>query len=75
MAIDREQFINGYTLYCFNLNADDSVGSHLSLAKTGNARIELRFARALPHTINLICYSVESSILEISTRRQVLTDF
>ena len=75
MSIDRQQFINGYTLYCFNLNADDAVGGHVSLGKTGNARIELRFARALPHTVNLLCYSVEDSIIEVSSRRQVLTDF
>ena len=75
MAIGRQQFINGYTLYCFNLNADEAVGGHMSLAKTGNARIELRFSRALPHTVNLVCYSVEDSVIEISSRRQVLTDF
>ena len=75
MAIDRDQFISGYTLYCFNLNADDANGGHMSLARNGNARVELRFANPLPHTINMICYSVETSIIEISSRRQVLTEF
>lgn len=75
LSITRREFGSGYTLYCFNLEADGgSGGSHVSLVRSGNVRLEARFRTALTRTVNLICYSVFDSILEISGRRQVLLD-
>jgi hypothetical protein len=74
LAIDREDFLNGYTLYAFNLTPDDECGQHMSLIRSGNIRLELRFREPLEHTVNLLIYATYDSLLEISNRRQVLAE-
>ncbi|GBM64712.1 hypothetical protein AVEN_175205-1 [Araneus ventricosus] len=45
--INRDEFVQGYTLYAFDLTPDLCDGSHLNLVNQGNLRIELKFASAL----------------------------
>lgn len=75
LVIDREDFLQGYTLYGFNLTPDEECGQHISLVKSGNIRLEVRFRQPLPRTINLIVYAVFDNIIEVSNRRQVLVDY
>ncbi|XP_066506087.1 uncharacterized protein F54H12.2-like [Hoplias malabaricus] len=75
LPIDRQDFLQGYTLYAFNLTPDEECGQHVSLVKSGNIRLEVRFRQPLPHTVNLVVYAVFDSIIEISNRRQVLVDY
>ncbi|XP_065126020.1 uncharacterized protein F54H12.2-like [Paramisgurnus dabryanus] len=75
LSIDREAFLHGYTLYAFNLTPDEECGRHVSLVKSGNIRLELRFRQPLQNTITLIVYAIYDSILEISNRRQVMIDY
>lgn len=75
LSINREEYLNGYTLFAFNMNPDDDCGQHLSLIKSGNMRLELRFRQPLPITVNLIVYASFDSILEINNRRNVLIDY
>ena len=74
LCITRKDFADGYALFCFNLEADGGCGSHVSLVRSGNVRLEARFRAALQRTVNLVCYAVFDSVLEISGRRQVLLD-
>ena len=75
MSIDREDFLQGYTLYAFNLSPDEECGQHLSLIKSGNIRLETRFRQPLRSTINLIVYAIFDSIIEVSNRRQLQIDY
>ncbi|XP_053466915.1 uncharacterized protein F54H12.2-like [Ictalurus furcatus] len=75
LAIDREDFLHGYTLYAFNLTPDEDCSQHVSLIKSGNIRLEARFRQPLPRTINLIVYAIFDSIIEVSNRRQILVDY
>ena len=75
ISIKRKEFAKGYALFCFNLDADEGCGQHVSLVRTGNVRLEARFRVALATTVNLICYAVYDSVIEISNRRQVLLDY
>ena len=75
LLMDRQDFLEGYTLYAFNLTPDEECSQHLSLIKVGNLRLETRFRQPLPHTINLIVYAIYDSIIEVSNRRQVLVDY
>nr|XP_055065250.1 uncharacterized protein F54H12.2-like [Misgurnus anguillicaudatus] len=75
LAIDRDEFLAGYTLFAFNLTPDEECGQHLSLVKSGNIRLEARFKNPLPHTITMIIYAVFDSIIQISNRRQVMVDY
>ncbi|KAM3915724.1 uncharacterized protein F54H12.2-like [Leptodactylus fuscus] len=72
LSIDREEFLNGYTLFAFDLTPDQEPGGHFSLVKTGNLRAEIRFAVPTPHTLNMIVYAVNSDILQISHEREVI---
>ncbi|XP_066430947.1 uncharacterized protein F54H12.2-like [Eleutherodactylus coqui] len=74
IAIDREEYIRGYTFFSFDLSPDQEPGLHYSLIKTGNLRAEIRFAIPTPHTINMIVYALNPAILEINHRREVLYD-
>lgn len=75
LAIDREEFLNGYALYAFNLTPDDECSQHLPLIKSGNIRLETRFRQLLPNTINLIVDAIFDSIIEVSNRRQILVNY
>ncbi|XP_073517424.1 uncharacterized protein F54H12.2-like [Phyllobates terribilis] len=75
MAIDREEFMSGFTLFGFDLSPDQEPGGHFSLIKTGNLRAEVRFALPTPHTINMLVFAINPSILEINNRREILYDF
>ena len=75
LAIDRSDFLHGYALYAFNCAPDEECGQHISLIKSGNVRLEMRFRQPLPHTINLVVYSIFDSIIEVSNRRQVMVDY
>ena len=40
LAINRQEYMQGYTLFAFNLSPDDDCGQHLLLIKSGNMRLE-----------------------------------
>ncbi|XP_073712807.1 uncharacterized protein F54H12.2-like [Misgurnus anguillicaudatus] len=40
LAIDRDEFQAGYSLFAFNLTPDEECSQHLSLVKSGNIRLE-----------------------------------
>ncbi|GAA6074079.1 uncharacterized protein F54H12.2-like [Tachysurus ichikawai] len=75
LAINREEYSRGYTLFASNLNPDDDCGQHQSLIKSENMRMEFRFRPPLQRTVNLIVYASFDSILEINNRRNVLIDY
>lgn len=64
-----EDFGAGYSLFCFNLEADVGHSGNVLLIKMSNIRLETRFRN---RTVTLICYSVFDSVTEISNMRQVL---
>lgn len=75
LIINREEFALGYTLFAFDLSPDQECADHYSLIKTGNLRAEIRFAVALPTTVNMIVYGVFDNVIEINQRRNVLFDY
>ncbi|XP_067406036.1 uncharacterized protein F54H12.2-like [Emydura macquarii macquarii] len=73
--IDRVEFAQGYTLFAFDLSPDQECADHYSLIKTGNLRAEIRFAKALTATVNMIVYGAFDNVIEINQRRNVLFDY
>ncbi len=73
--ISREEYPNGYTLFCFDLSPDLNAGDHLNLVKKGNLRLEMRFAQALPQTIMVIVYAQFENILEVDKQRNILLEY
>ena len=65
-------FGNGFTLFAFDLTADNQMyAAHRHQIASGNLRLELSFATALPETINVLLLSVSDNTLEISAERNV----
>lgn len=51
IALDRNHFISGSTLFAFQLEPDFSHhGEHMSLVKNGNVRLEVQFSSGLSGT-------------------------
>ena len=75
LDIDRQQYEQGYTLFAYYLSPDLSEEGYFNLVKEGSIRVELKFAAALPHTINVIAYAEFESIIEINREKQVLIDY
>ena len=71
-GLTYEMFGNGFTLFSFDLTADNQVYSgHRHAIASGNLRLELSFASALPETINVLVFSVSDNTLEVSAERNV----
>jgi hypothetical protein len=73
--ISREDFAGGYALYAFDLTPDMAEGDHFNLVKQGNIRLDMKFAQALPNTINVIAFAEFENILELDRSRNVIFDY
>lgn len=69
------RFLNGYTLFCFDLTPSLIDGDQFELVKSAPMRLELKFAQALPHPIVVFVYGELDGLIEVDKSRQVLTDF
>ena len=71
--ITMEKFMDGCTLFVFNLTSDLSAGGACGQPyQTGNLRLELKFAAALTEGINVIAMAIRDGRLEVTKQRQVL---
>ncbi len=73
--ISREDFSGGYALYAFDLTPDLAEEGHFNLTREGSVRVDLKFAAALPNTINVIAYAEFENVIEIDRNRNVLFDY
>jgi hypothetical protein len=72
-GITMAKFIDGYTLFAFNLTPDLSAGGSCGQPyQTGNLRLELKFDAALTEGINVIMMALRDGRIEITKNRQVL---
>ena len=74
-GIDRDEYLQGYTLFAFDLTPDLNDGGHFNLVKQGNLRLELHFAKPLPETICVIVYAEFDNIIEVDRSRNVIFDY
>ncbi|XP_023210597.1 uncharacterized protein F54H12.2-like [Centruroides sculpturatus] len=74
--ISYDEYRDGYTLYCFDLTPDKSGSeNHVSVNELGNISVELKFSKAIPETINVICLLEYNNTLEIDHSRTVFVDY
>ena len=71
-GLTYDMFGNGFTLFAFDLTADNQVyAGHRHAIASGNLRVELSFASALTQTINVLVFSVCDNTLEVTAERNV----
>jgi hypothetical protein len=73
--IAREDYSGGYALYAFDLTPDLAEEGHFNLAKDGSVRLDLKFAAALPNTINVVAYAEFENVIEIDRNRNIIFDY
>lgn len=75
-ALTYDEFGKGYTLYAYDLTADNDISSEYRHAiSNNNLRLELAFKTNLSKTINVLLYAVFDSHVEITKLRDVLTSY
>ncbi len=71
--LNRSDYPEGNALYAFNLATD--CQDTFDVVKTGSIRIDLKFAKALPHTINVIVYAEFQNVIQLDSARNVILDW
>ncbi|GFY03870.1 uncharacterized protein F54H12.2 [Trichonephila clavipes] len=74
--INYGEYSKGYTMYAIDLTPDMAGGeTHMSINRTGNIAIDIKFGVPLPETVSLIAYAEYRNTIEIDKARNVFTDF
>ncbi|GFS82312.1 uncharacterized protein F54H12.2 [Nephila pilipes] len=74
--ISYEEYPKGYTLYAIDLTPDMAAGeTHMSVNRTGNIAIDIKFSAPPDETVSLIVYAEYRNTIEIDKARNVFTDF
>ena len=74
--LSRVDFGKGYTFFDgFELTPDCCDGGCFHLTRKGNLRIEMHFATALEHTVNLFVYGEFEAVLEIDKGRNIIYNY
>ena len=66
--VSKYDFKNGYCFYFFDLSYQRDLHSE---SKKGNARLELKFAEALPESVTAVLYAKFPATVEINKSRRV----
>jgi hypothetical protein len=75
IPITFEEFKGGYTMYTFNLAPDLALAGHEQPYRDGNLRLEFKFAKALPATINVVLMALFDGRVEVTKSRDILLDY
>ena len=73
-GIDMDDFTNkGYTFFTFNLTPDFDM-NQVQQARDANLRLDMTFASALTHAINVIAYGIFDAKIQITGNREIIPD-
>ncbi len=73
--LTREDYLNGYTLFAFDLTPELEEGGTCSGVNEGNLKLEIHFSKPLTSAINVIVLGEFANIIEINDNREVLFDY
>ncbi len=60
----------GYALYGFDIDCQD-CSDYLPMSKKGHTRIDVKFAKALPESVNMIVYGHFPAVIKVDIARSV----
>ncbi len=70
--ISRREYEGGYTIWIINLAPDQSDGDCLFPEKHGSVRCEIKLARGIANTVNVLCLAEFNTLLEIDQYKNVI---
>lgn len=74
--INYGEYKQGYTLYAVDLTPDFAANeSHISVVKTGNIALDIKFSSPLAETVTLVAFTEYRNIIEIDKTRSIFTDY
>ena len=73
--VSRKDYVNGYSLFCYDLTPDLGESDCFSLIKSDNVHLAINFAEELSRTINVIVYAEFQNVLQVDKNRNVFYDF
>ena len=74
-GLSRDDFGQGYTFFGFDLTPDGCEGGCFHLTRKCNIRIEMHFATALEHTVNVFVYGEFEAVLEIDKGLNIIYNY
>ncbi|XP_046856166.1 uncharacterized protein F54H12.2-like [Xenia sp. Carnegie-2017] len=75
-GIDRDEFLKGFALYCFDLTPDMcGTGEHFNTVQKGNLAIDIQFSTAPTNAVSLVCYGEFENVIFIDSKRNVVYDY
>ena len=73
--ISYDDFLNGYTFFCYDISPDSCNGFHLHRTETGNINVEITFSTPLTAPVNMIVYCCYDNNIYMDKHSNVTTDF
>ena len=73
--LEYRDFAGGNAIFAFDLSPSILDGEQCELVKSGNLRLELKFANPVKRPIHCMVYGELDSIIEITNSREVITDY
>ena len=76
LIITRSNYSPGYTLYGFDLMADQSADDvYFDNIRSGNIKVDLKFAEATPHAVNVVFLLEFDIVICIDRSKRVVLDY
>ena len=76
LIITRSDYSHGYTLYGFDLSPDQSADAvYFDNIRSGNFKVDLKFAEATPHAVNVVFLLEFDNVIRIDRSRRVVLDY
>ena len=75
LDITLNDYKNGYTIFAFDLTADNNDGDHMELVKRGDVQLHVKFSQALAETVTIICIAEYENTLQIDKFNTVIKDY
>lgn len=73
-GININDFKNGYTLFCYNLEPFTNPGKYFNLMRTGFVRMNIQLSKPLEETCVLIIYTEHQDMYQIDAARNVIVN-
>lgn len=73
LMFDYNNYLDGFSLFGFDINPIDLTDSRMSLEKAGNVKLELKFKSALSNATTLIVYSEHQKVLNVDKTRKIIS--
>ncbi len=73
-SISRDDFANGYALFCFNIDDSTQGDEVLNPQAVGLSKMEIKFAESLKESVTVIMYAAYNSLLRVDESRNIKVD-